>query len=32
MPKRNSSVVGREFGAGVRYAIEQSGLTQRQLA
>lgn len=32
MPKRNSSVVGREFGNGVRYAIEQSGLTQRALA
>ncbi|MDX8034811.1 Scr1 family TA system antitoxin-like transcriptional regulator, partial [Lentzea sp. BCCO 10_0856] len=32
MPKRNSSVVGREFGNGVRDAIEQSGLTQRKLA
>jgi predicted XRE-type DNA-binding protein len=32
MPKRNSSVVGREFGNGVRHAIEQSGLTQRKLA
>ncbi|GGU67697.1 helix-turn-helix domain-containing protein [Lentzea flava] len=32
MPKRNSSVVGREFGNGVRAAIEQSGLTQRALA
>ncbi|MFC3898214.1 helix-turn-helix domain-containing protein [Lentzea rhizosphaerae] len=32
MPKRNSSVVGREFGTGVRDAIEQSGLTQRKLA
>lgn len=32
MPKRNSSVVGREFGNGVRCAIEQSGLTQRRLA
>ncbi|MET8760272.1 helix-turn-helix transcriptional regulator [Lentzea sp. NPDC004782] len=32
MPKRNSSVVGREFGNGVRTAIEQSGLTQRMLA
>lgn len=32
MPKRNSSVVGREFGDGVRQAIEQSGLTQRKLA
>jgi hypothetical protein len=32
MPKRNSSVVGREFGQGVRDAVEQSGLTQRGLA
>ncbi|MEV6241609.1 helix-turn-helix transcriptional regulator [Lentzea sp. NPDC051838] len=32
MPKRNSSVVGREFGNAVRYAIEQSGLTQAKLA
>lgn len=32
MPKRSSSVVGREFGAAVRAAIEQSGLTQRRLA
>ncbi|MFD9703897.1 helix-turn-helix domain-containing protein [Lentzea sp. NPDC059081] len=32
MPKRNSSVVGREFGNGVRGAIEQSGMTQRGLA
>ncbi|HEX7308406.1 helix-turn-helix transcriptional regulator, partial [Lentzea sp.] len=32
MPKRNSSVVGREFGNGVRDAIEQSGMTQRRLA
>ncbi|MFI6101087.1 helix-turn-helix domain-containing protein [Lentzea sp. NPDC051213] len=32
MPKRNSSVLGREFGTGVRNAIEQSGLTQRKLA
>ncbi|HUQ61699.1 helix-turn-helix transcriptional regulator [Lentzea sp.] len=32
MPKRNSSVVGREFGNGVRDAIEQSGMTQRGLA
>ncbi|MGW6444647.1 Scr1 family TA system antitoxin-like transcriptional regulator [Lentzea sp. NPDC055074] len=32
MPKRNSSVVGREFGSGVRDAIEQSGLTQCRLA
>ncbi|WP_394613936.1 helix-turn-helix domain-containing protein [Lentzea sp. JNUCC 0626] len=32
MPKRNSTVVGREFGDGVRDAIEQCGLTQRMLA
>ncbi|MCG8924060.1 helix-turn-helix transcriptional regulator [Lentzea sp. CC55] len=32
MPKRNSSVAGREFGNGVRDAIEQSGMTQRRLA
>ncbi|WP_189158121.1 helix-turn-helix domain-containing protein [Lentzea pudingi] len=32
MPKRNSSVVGREFGNGVRDAIEQSGMTQRGIA
>jgi predicted XRE-type DNA-binding protein len=32
MPKRNSSVVGREFGDGVRDAIDQSGMTQRRLA
>ncbi|MDT7787866.1 MAG: hypothetical protein QOF58_6285 [Pseudonocardiales bacterium] len=32
MPKRNSSVVGREYGDCVRHAIEQAGLTQRQLA
>ncbi|MDX8147085.1 helix-turn-helix transcriptional regulator [Lentzea sp. BCCO 10_0061] len=32
MPKRSSSVVGREFGNGVRAAIESTGLTQRQLA
>ncbi|MDX3658566.1 helix-turn-helix transcriptional regulator [Streptomyces sp. ID05-26A] len=32
MPKRNSSVVGREFGSGVRDAIEQSGMTQRGIA
>ncbi|SDH19140.1 Helix-turn-helix domain-containing protein [Lentzea fradiae] len=32
MPKRSSSVVGREFGAGVRAAIERTGLTQRRLA
>ncbi|SDP51209.1 helix-turn-helix domain-containing protein [Lentzea jiangxiensis] len=32
MPKRNSSVAGREFGNGVRDAVEQSGMTQRRLA
>ncbi|MEV6716102.1 helix-turn-helix transcriptional regulator [Lentzea sp. NPDC051208] len=32
MPKRSSSVVGREFGNGVRAAVESTGLTQRQLA
>ncbi|USX52416.1 helix-turn-helix transcriptional regulator [Lentzea sp. HUAS12] len=32
MPKRSSSVVGREFGNGVRAAIESTGLTQRRLA
>ncbi|MFD4676531.1 helix-turn-helix domain-containing protein [Lentzea sp. NPDC058450] len=32
MPKRNSSVVGRELGEGVRHAIEQTGMTQRMLA
>ena len=32
MPKRESSVVGREFGNGVRAAIERTGLTQRRLA
>src|SRR5687767_13068065 len=32
MPKRTSSVVGREFGNGVRTAIDQSGMTQRRLA
>ncbi|MFI6100028.1 helix-turn-helix domain-containing protein [Lentzea sp. NPDC051213] len=32
MPKRSSSVVGREFGNGVRVAIERTGLTQRRLA
>lgn len=32
MPKRQSSVVGREFGEGVRRAIEQTGLTHRKLA
>src|SRR5690349_540747 len=32
MPKRSSSVVGREFGNGVRAAVESTGMTQRQLA
>ncbi|MFD5825756.1 helix-turn-helix domain-containing protein [Lentzea sp. NPDC060358] len=32
MPKRSSSVVGREFGNGVRTAVERTGLTQRRLA
>ncbi|NGY65690.1 helix-turn-helix domain-containing protein [Lentzea sp. NEAU-D13] len=32
MPKRSSSVVGREFGNGVRAAIASTGLTHRQLA
>lgn len=32
MPRRKSSVVGREFGEGVRRAIEQTGLTHRKLA
>ncbi|MET9629974.1 helix-turn-helix transcriptional regulator [Lentzea sp. NPDC006480] len=32
MPKRESSVVGREFGNGVRAIIERTGLTQRRLA
>ncbi len=32
MPKRSSSVVGREFGNGVRKVIERTGLTQRRLA
>ncbi|MET8761562.1 helix-turn-helix transcriptional regulator [Lentzea sp. NPDC004782] len=32
MPKRESSVVGREFGNGVRKVIERTGLTQRKLA
>jgi transcriptional regulator with XRE-family HTH domain len=32
MPKRSSSVVGREFGNGVRAAVESTGLTQRRLA
>ncbi|MEV6716451.1 helix-turn-helix transcriptional regulator [Lentzea sp. NPDC051208] len=32
MPRRKSSVVGREFGDAVRNAIEQTGLTHRKLA
>lgn len=32
MPRRKSSVVGREFGEGLRKAIEQTGLTHRKLA
>ncbi|MFC3898824.1 helix-turn-helix domain-containing protein [Lentzea rhizosphaerae] len=32
MPKRSSSVVGREFGAGVRAVIARTGLTHRRLA
>ncbi|RDI20800.1 helix-turn-helix domain-containing protein [Lentzea flaviverrucosa] len=32
MPKRSSSVAGREFGAGVRAVIARTGLTHRQLA
>lgn len=32
MPRRKSSVVGREFGEGVRRAIEQTALTHRKLA
>lgn len=32
MPKRSSSVVGREFGNGVRAAVESTGLFQRRLA
>lgn len=32
MPRRKSSVVGREFGEGLRRAIEQTGLTHRKLA
>ncbi|SMD09323.1 helix-turn-helix domain-containing protein [Lentzea albidocapillata] len=32
MPRRKSSVVGREFGNAVRNAIEQTGLTHRKLA
>lgn len=32
MPRRNSSVVGREFGKGVRYAIEQTQMTHRKIS
>ncbi|WP_439662900.1 helix-turn-helix domain-containing protein [Lentzea sp. HUAS TT2] len=32
MPKRSSSVAGREFGTGVRAIIARTGLTHRQLA
>ena len=32
MPKRSSSVVGREFGGGVRAIIARTGYTHRQLA
>ncbi|GHH42040.1 helix-turn-helix domain-containing protein [Lentzea cavernae] len=32
MPKRYSTVRGREFGEGVRAAISQAGMTSRQLA
>ncbi|MEV6243710.1 helix-turn-helix transcriptional regulator [Lentzea sp. NPDC051838] len=32
MPKRESNVVGREFGNALRAAIAQTGLTQRKLA
>ncbi|MFD4638716.1 helix-turn-helix domain-containing protein [Lentzea sp. NPDC058436] len=32
MPRRNSSVVGREFGSGVRRAIEQTRMTHRKIA
>lgn len=32
MPRRNSSVVGREFGIGVRNAIEQTQMTHRKIA
>ncbi|SEQ27613.1 Helix-turn-helix domain-containing protein [Lentzea xinjiangensis] len=32
MPKRSSSVVGREFGGGVRAVIARTGLTHRRLA
>jgi predicted XRE-type DNA-binding protein len=32
MPRRNSSVVGREFGNGVRDAIKQTQMTHRKIA
>ncbi|MDX8031604.1 helix-turn-helix transcriptional regulator [Lentzea sp. BCCO 10_0856] len=32
MPRRSSSVVGREFGNGVRDAIKQTHMTHRQIA
>ena len=32
MPRRTSSVVGREFGDAVRSVIERTGLTHRKLA
>ena len=32
MPKRSSSVVGREFGNGIRAIIARTGLTHRKLA
>src|SRR5687768_1039735 len=32
MPRRNSSVVGREFGKGVRSAIEQTRMTHRKIS
>lgn len=32
MPRRSSSVVGREFGNGVRAAIQQTQMTHRQIA
>jgi predicted XRE-type DNA-binding protein len=32
MPRRSSSVVGREFGNGVRAAIQQTHMTHRQIA
>lgn len=32
MPKRESNVLGREFGNGLRAAIANTGLTQRRLA